>query len=119
MQATTNYQHNSFHDLHVSAGRTSPEEQSARAQNLLAKYTSFNDQERKVLFLVKEDLRLKKSEKNTFKITPFVADEMGLIDDKDIPRYLFHRYRYEIFPQIRKLDDYPPYLQMSYLYLQL
>ena len=114
MQAITNYQkYNSFHDLHVSAGRTSPEEQSERAQNLLSKYTSSNDQEREVIFLVKEDLRLKKSEKNTFKITPFVADEMGLIDDKDIPRYLFHRYRYEIFPQIRKLDDYPPYLQIE------
>ena len=61
MQATTNYQkYNSFHDLHVSAGRTSPEEQSARAQKLLAKYTSINDQEKEVLFLVKEDLRLKK-----------------------------------------------------------
>ena len=48
-----------------------------------------------------------------FTITPFVADEMRLIEDKDIPRYLFHRYRYEIYPQLQKLDDYPPYLQIE------
>ena len=38
---------------------------------------------------------------------------MRLIEDKDIPRYLFHRYRYEIYPQLHKLDDYPPYLQIE------
>ncbi len=99
--------------MHVAEGRTSPEEQSARALNLLAKYISSTEHEKKILFQVKDDLRLKKPEKLTFGIAPFVADEMRLIDDKDIPRYLFHRYRYEIFPQLRKLDDYPPYLQIE------
>ena len=56
---------------------------------------------------------LKSLKKIRFSITPFVADEMRLIEDKDIPRYLFHRYRYEIYPQLHKLDDYPPYLQIE------
>ena len=55
-----------------------------------------------------------------FSITPFVGDEMRLIEDKDIPRYLFHRYRYEIYPsttQVRRLSTVPTnrtfHLQLS------
>ena len=42
---------------------------------------------------VSEDLVSTNQNKIRFSISPFVADEMRLIDDKDIPRYLFHRYR--------------------------
>ena len=35
------------------------------------------------------------------------------MNDKDLPRYLVHRYRYEIFPQIKKTDNFPPYLQIE------
>ena len=30
-----------------------------------------------------------------------------------VPQYLYHRYRYEIFPQKKILDNYPPYLQIE------
>ena len=65
------------------------------------------------MFFVNPVIKNKNPEKFTFSIAPFVADEMRLISDTDIPKYLFHRYRYEIFPQLRKLDDYPPYLQIE------
>ena len=48
-----------------------------------------------------------------FVISQNVADEINGLDDKDVPRYLVHRYRYEIFPQTYELDDYPPYLQIE------
>ena len=48
-----------------------------------------------------------------FKITPFIADELALLEDKNIPRFLFHRYRYDVFPSEKKLDDYPPYVQIE------
>ena len=38
---------------------------------------------------------------------------MSLIEDEKIPLYLFHRYRYEIFPAKRTLDEYPPYVQIE------
>ena len=48
-----------------------------------------------------------------FKITPHIADELSKLDDKLIPRYIAHRYRYDVYPKLRKLDDYPPYLQIE------
>ena len=46
-----------------------------------------------------------------FKLTN-VIDEIKTIEDKDLIKYLIHRYRYEIFPK-KILDDYPPYLQIE------
>lgn len=48
-----------------------------------------------------------------FKLTPNVIAEIETLEDREIPKYLFHRYRYEIFPKINKSDDYPPYLQIE------
>lgn len=49
-----------------------------------------------------------------FALTPSVADEMrSFADDAVLPRYLVHRYRYEMFPQLRVVDDYPPYVQIE------
>jgi len=48
-----------------------------------------------------------------FTLTPNVADEIATCLDEELPRYLVHRYRYEIFPQKKIVDDYPPYLQIE------
>lgn len=40
-------------------------------------------------------------------------EEISRLSDRDLPRYLFYRYRYEIFPQIYRLDDFPPCLQVE------
>ena len=105
--------HNSFHNLCVTNGKTDTEEQTNRALRILASYSGETDKLKRVLSLVEKDLKDDRREKSIFKIEPFVADEMHLIDDKDLPRFLFHRYRYEIFPQLRQLDEYPPYLQIE------
>ena len=38
---------------------------------------------------------------------------MHLIPDSRLVVYLFHRYRYEIFPQRKTLDNAPPYVQIE------
>ena len=38
---------------------------------------------------------------------------MVTFDEKDILRYLIHRYRYEIYPQKKVIDSFPPYLQIE------
>jgi radical SAM protein with 4Fe4S-binding SPASM domain len=48
-----------------------------------------------------------------FKITPFIAEEMYTYTDEELVRFFYHRYRYDVFPQLFKLDDYPPYLQIE------
>ena len=48
-----------------------------------------------------------------FGLAPNVVEEIATIRDEDLPRYLVHRYRYEIFPQTLTVDDFPPYLQIE------
>jgi hypothetical protein len=48
-----------------------------------------------------------------FSLSPSVVEEIATYSDSDLPRYLLHRYRYEIYPQNKILDAYPPYLQIE------
>ena len=48
-----------------------------------------------------------------FSLSPSVVEEISTYSDTDLPRYLVHRYRYEVYPQRKILDDYPPYLQIE------
>mgnify|MGYP001334537554 CR=1 FL=1 len=60
------------------------------------------------------DLNLKDHIGNkNFYISPNVADEILTLEDNDVLNYLVHRYRYELFPKLKILDDYPPYLQIE------
>ena len=75
---------------------------------------NFNKYYNEILDLVKKDLFYpSKNGKLKFKLTSNVIKEIQTIDEKKIPLYLVHRYRYEIYPQIKKFDDYPPYLQIE------
>jgi radical SAM protein with 4Fe4S-binding SPASM domain len=42
-----------------------------------------------------------------------VAQEIAALSDSDLPRYLHYRYRYEIYPQRKILDSFPPLLQIE------
>jgi radical SAM protein with 4Fe4S-binding SPASM domain len=42
-----------------------------------------------------------------------VVEEIDRLPDDLLPRYLWYRYRYEIYPQRRILDDFPPCLQLE------
>ncbi len=48
-----------------------------------------------------------------FDITEYIATELSKLDDAQLPRYLHHRYRYDINPNRYILDDYPPYVQIE------
>ena len=48
-----------------------------------------------------------------FRLQTYVIEEMNRLTDAELPRYLFYRYRYEIFPQRKQLDDFPPCLQIE------
>jgi len=54
-------------------------------------------------------------EKNSpcLRLTPSVVEEINTFADHELARYLVHRYRYEIHPQLAVLDEYPPYLQIE------
>ena len=46
-----------------------------------------------------------------FNLTNNIIDELNITDLDDWPKYLVHRYRYEVYPD--KKDEYPPYLQIE------
>ena len=70
--------------------------------------------QKNVLSNVNEDLFEKNSKRKVkFKLSKHVIEELKRLDDKKIPLYLVHRYRYEIYPEICVLDDYPPFLQIE------
>ena len=48
-----------------------------------------------------------------FKLHSYNLDEINQLEDEDLPRYLFYRFRYETFPQRLQLDDFPPCLQIE------
>jgi len=48
-----------------------------------------------------------------FKLYPYNIEEIALLTDSELPRYLFYRYRYDTFPQRLKLDQFPPCLQIE------
>jgi radical SAM protein with 4Fe4S-binding SPASM domain len=68
----------------------------------------------KVLDYIKKDLFYSGTEgRPKFDLSPNVVKEIQSINLSQIPKYLVHRYRYEIYPQIRIPDDFPPCLQIE------
>ena len=56
---------------------------------------------------------MKKDSNDIFKLSQHVIDDLNILEDKEIPKYLIHRYRYEIYPIKKILDNFPPYLQIE------
>jgi len=75
---------------------------------------NLNKYDLEILNYVKKDLFFSgTNNRPKFKMKPNVAKEIQTLNSNQIPKYLVHRYRYEIHPQIRITDDYPPYLQIE------
>ena len=74
----------------------------------------FSNKERQILNTVKKDLlNPNENDDNIFKLNDNVIDELISFEKKDILNYLVHRYRYEIFPKKKIVDNFPPYLQIE------
>ena len=71
-------------------------------------------EELNIIKKIKEDLFEKDSKNHPkFTLTANVIKEIDTISETNLPRYFAHRYRYEIYPQVNKIDNYPPYLQIE------
>ena len=69
----------------------------------------------KILDRALSDLTEKKEkvEKIRFKLSENVLSEINTLSEDSLLKYIVHRYRYEMFPQIKETDDFPPYLQIE------
>jgi pyruvate-formate lyase-activating enzyme len=48
-----------------------------------------------------------------FVLRDFVVEEISRLSDDELERYLYYRFRYEVFPQKYRVDDFPPLLQIE------
>ena len=80
-----------------------------------------SDYEKTILCQIHNDLFLDNNEKNKkFSISEYIIEEILSYKNKNtLPKYLFHRYRYEMFPLIYKVDDFQPYLPTLNMFLYL
>jgi pyruvate-formate lyase-activating enzyme len=104
--------HRSFQDFSAGgeSGDSSMLRQTTRALALLAaSRASWPEAWISPLTAVSADLQAE----GGFSLSPFIAAEMAALDDADLPRYLYHRYRYDVWPREKILDDAPPYLQIE------
>jgi len=108
--------HNSFVDLRHKQGNT-PGKAIVRIQALQHdphRGDGMADTFRALLDRALQDILADKV--NTvpcLRLTPSVIEEINTLADNELPKYLVHRYRYEIYPQLAEADDYPPYLQIE------
>ena len=75
----------------------------------------FSMQHQKILTQALNDLFSNKGDKNNFQFSlkENSLAEINTMQGIDILKYLIHRYRYEIFPQKKILDDFPPLVQIE------
>ncbi|MBI1861417.1 MAG: radical SAM protein [Deltaproteobacteria bacterium] len=59
------------------------------------------------------DLPVSQTRKVKFQLHPHVIEEIRRLNEGELSRYLFYRYRYDVFPVEQKIDDYPPCLQIE------
>lgn len=52
-------------------------------------------------------------EQKGFWLRPHIVEEINRISDDDLPRYLFYRFRYDVFPEQKELDAFPPCVQIE------
>lgn len=48
-----------------------------------------------------------------FWLRPHIVEELRRISDDELPRYLFYRFRYDVFPAKKELDALPPCVQIE------
>ncbi|MBI1388561.1 MAG: radical SAM protein [bacterium] len=76
---------------------------------------SKSDHRSAILRRVQNDLSAEVTGDDTprFQLKNHVLEEIHRLDDADLPRYLFYRYRYDLFPVLHELDAYPPCVQIE------
>jgi radical SAM protein with 4Fe4S-binding SPASM domain len=111
--------HNSFVEIrhkHVEAEDQAKERiDLLRSAPALPSIDNLSPAHRKILKAALADLTAAEQQegKPRFRLSPNVVEEISGLAVEDLPRYLVHRYRYEMFPQLHVLDDFPPYLQIE------
>lgn len=108
---------NSFHSLNI--------DQKARVEGLrkvMDMYESIENYtlpKNKIVIIKKacEDiLKHDKDEKNCeprFVLYDHVAEEINRLSTSELARYIYYRYRYDMYPKLKIVDEFPPCVQIE------
>ena len=73
----------------------------------------FNSKDLDVLERIILDLKSSINVETNFSLKPNSIAEINTFENIDVLKYLISRYKYEIYPLVKKLDDYPPLVQIE------
>ena len=108
---------NSFHSFETHNGSDDKEiiEKIILLSKDQTKISKFSEYQKKIIFQALNDLTNQNdNEKNDkFKLKQISISELGSLGEEYYLDYIFHRYRYEIFPKKKIIDEYPPCLQIE------
>ena len=68
---------------------------------------------KKIILKAIDELSSENSNQNNFKLQSNTIAELKSLNETDYLEYIYHRYRYEKFPILKKIDNYPPCLQIE------
>ena len=89
--------------------------QKTRAINIInssVRNQEIQEKKQKIINMVYDALS-NHNKSSSFNISDYEADEMQLLENDKIVDYLYHRYRYIVYPNEKLIDSYPPVLQIE------
>ncbi len=108
-------QDHSFNEFVSYSDKNIKNIQKTRAINIInssIRDKKIQEKKLKIINMVYESLN-SNSKLSTFNISSYEADEMQLLENNQIVDYLYHRYRYMVYPREKIIDNYPPVLQIE------
>ena len=101
--------------LEIRRNRTDDEAVFDRIRRFAAGQKAINNDYKRRIIRQACDQLLGAPEANgsSFFLRDHIVEELKRISDAELGRYLYYRYRYDIFPKTRELDDFPPCLQIE------
>jgi radical SAM protein with 4Fe4S-binding SPASM domain len=85
-----------------------------RIRNLRAALTKIPSKREGIVARACDDLLNKETGvSHSFELKPFILEEIQRLKDNELFRYLYYRYRYDIYPATQQLDEFPPCIQIE------
>ena len=114
MKVNTYAKHNSFKNFISKNNLTTDQaiNKILKVKKNINVFSSLSNHHKKILDRAIVELTENKK-KIRFKLSENVLSEISTLPEALLLKYIVHRYRYEIFPQTKEVDDFPPYLQIE------
>ena len=76
-------------------------------------FNTNSEDKKKIVIKAIHELSSENPDQNDFQLKNNTIAELKSLNESDYLEYIYHRYRYEIFPILKKIDNYPPCLQIE------